>query len=143
MSRSSPLRLVLLAFCVMACSGCKEGVGTLYPVSGQVSLDGKPLPDGQIAFVPDTEKGNKSKFTPFGKIEGGKFTLTTEGSPGAPAGWYKIMIQSQYPGASSKNEPVPKRYTDPGKSGLSAEVVAGPKADAYDFKMTSQINAPQ
>jgi hypothetical protein len=118
-------------------------VGTLYPVSGQVTLDGKPVADGQIAFVPDTEKGNQTKLTPFAKIQGGNYTVTTNGSTGAPAGWYKVMVQTQYPGGPEKAVVLPKRYTDSGKSGLSVEVVASPSGSAYDLKMSTQINAQQ
>lgn len=136
------LQLVPLVFCVMACTGC-GGVGALYPVSGHATLDGKPLADGQLAFVPDAEKGNNTKLTPFAKIEGGNYTLTTNGASGAPAGWYKVMVQTQYPGGPEKPVVLPKRYTDPGKSGLSVEVVASPKSDAYDLKLSTQVNAQQ
>lgn len=141
MSRSSLFQLASLVFCLAACTGC-GGVGALHPVTGKVTLDGKPLADGQLALVPDVEKGNNTKATPFAKIQGGSYTVSTNGLDGAPAGWYKVMIQTQYPGGPEKAVVLPKRYTDPGKSGLSVEVPSS-KADAFDLKLTTQVNAQQ
>jgi hypothetical protein len=138
MRRLSPARLSgALGVVVLALSGC-GGVGTLYPVSGKVTLDGKPLPDGQVSFVPDKEKGNKAPATPFGKIKDGSYSLETKGQPGAPAGAYKIMVITRYPGSPEKNPELPKRYADAGNSGLAVEVSPTPAAGAYDLKLTSR-----
>ncbi|QDV49157.1 hypothetical protein [Gimesia fumaroli] len=39
-------------------TGCGSDV-TLYNVKGKVEFDGKPLPYGQIKFIPDSSKDNK------------------------------------------------------------------------------------
>jgi hypothetical protein len=125
-----------LGVLVLVLSGCGQSVGTLYPVSGKVTLNGEPLKDARLSFVPDTDKGNKSPASAFGKVQDGNYSLTTKDKPGAPAGWYKIMVMTQYPGGPEKPVPLPKRYGDPGKSTLSIEVVPSPAAGAYDLKLT-------
>jgi hypothetical protein len=126
-----------LGVLVLALSGC-GGVGTLYPVSGKVTVDGKPLQDAQLSFVPDKEQGNQTPATPFGKVKDGNYSLTTKDKAGAPAGRYKVMVMTRYPGGPEKPAELPRRYTDPGKSGLAVEVVPSPAPGAYDLKLTSR-----
>jgi hypothetical protein len=133
-----PMRLFgALSVIVLMLSGC-GGVGKLYPVSGKVTVDGKPLPDAQLSFMPDAEKGNKATATAVGKVKDGSYSLTTQGKEGAPAGWYKVAVYTQYPGGPEKAVVLPRRYTDPGKSPLSVEVVPSPQPGAYDLKLSSQ-----
>lgn len=127
-----------LGVVVLAFSGCGGGLGTLYPVSGKVTVDGVPLKDAQLSFMPDVERENKTATTPVGKVKDGNYTLTTKGKAGAPAGWYKVMIMTQYPGGPAKPVMLSQRYTDPGKSRLAVEVVSSPAPGAYDLKLTSR-----
>jgi hypothetical protein len=123
----------------LALSGCGgEGLGTLYPVSGKATLDGEPLKDAQISFMADTAKGNKAPASPFGKCKEGSYTLTTKESAGAPAGWYKVVVTTKYPGGPENPVTIPKDYTDPAKTDLSVEVKPGAPAGAYDLKLTSK-----
>jgi hypothetical protein len=131
------MSLFVVGILSLTFSGC-GGVGTLYPVSGKVTVDEKPLPDGQLTFVADTEKGNATKVVPFGKIKDGSYSITTKGRTGAPAGWYKVAVMTQYPGSPSQAVEIPRRYTDAGKSRLSVEVVANPQPGVYDLKLTSR-----
>jgi hypothetical protein len=127
-----------LGVVVLALSGC-GGVGTLYPVSGKVTVDdGQPLADAQLSFVADTEKGNKTTAIPFAKVKDGSYSLTTKGRTGAPAGWYKVSVMTHYPGGPAKAVELPRRYTDAGKSRLSVEVVPSPQPGAYDLKLSSR-----
>lgn len=119
-------------------SGCGEQIGQLYPVSGKVTLDDEPLNDAQISFVADAAKGNKAPVSPFGKCKDGSYSLTTKDKPGAPAGWYKVVVNTKYPGASEKAVELPKRYSDPGKSDLSVEVKPNAEPGAYDLKLKSK-----
>ncbi len=133
----STLLLAVLGMVVVALCGC-GGVGTLYPVSGKVTVDGKPLSDGQLTFVAEGDKGDKTTAAPFGKIKDGTYSLSTKGKPGAPAGKYHVMVMTQYPGGPEKPVALPVRYSQPEKSGLSVEVVPNPAAGAYDLKLTSR-----
>jgi hypothetical protein len=127
--------LRVLGLFVLVLSGCGDGLGKLYPVSGTVTLDGEPLKNAQISFVPDTDKGNKTPASAVGRVTNGSYTLTTKDSPGAPAGSYKVMINTHYPGAPEDSVSLPRGYADPGKSGLTMEVVENPAPGAYDIKL--------
>lgn len=123
-----------LGVVLLILSGC-EGNGTHYPVIGKVTVDGKPLPDAQLSFLPDVEKGNQTTARSFGKVKDGNYTLTTK----APAGWYKVIILTKYPGGPDKPEMMlPRRYSDYGRSGLSVEVKPNPAPGDYDLKVKSR-----
>ena len=96
------------------------------------------MKDAQLSFMADAEKGNKTAATPVGKVQDGSYSITTKGKPGAPAGWYKVMVMTQYPGGPKNSTVLPKRYSDPGRSHVSVEVVPSPPPDAYDLKLSSR-----
>jgi hypothetical protein len=136
MRKWSPMRFfAALGAALLTLAGCGGGVGTVYPVEGKVTVDGKPLPFGRITFVADKEKGNETKFAPFGEIKDDSYSLTTKGKTRAPAGWYNIMVVTQWPGAPPNPVELPTQYSDPGKSKLSVEVVPSPEPGRYDLKL--------
>ncbi|HWL10430.1 MAG TPA: hypothetical protein VNQ76_18645 [Planctomicrobium sp.] len=55
--RGSLLSLAVLLFCVTGCQKSEE-VHRIY-VNGKITLDGKPIPAGEILFEPDNTKGNR------------------------------------------------------------------------------------
>ena len=122
--------------------GCdSSGAGRLVPVRGKVTYEGQPLTTGSLAFKPDAEKGNTSKFEPAATIEAdGNYRLFTAEREGAPLGWYKVSVVAQAP-ADEKNpyaatkSLIPTRYAETGTSNLSVEVVESPQADAYHIKL--------
>jgi hypothetical protein len=138
MTKWLPMRwFAVLGIVIWTLSGC-SGIGKLYPVEGKVTVDGKPLADGRLVFVPDKEKGNKLNDSPFGQIKDGSYSLTTQGKPGAPAGWYRIMVQTQYQGAPPDAVELPMRYSDPLGSGLAVEVVPSPEPGHYDLMLKTE-----
>ncbi|PQO31244.1 hypothetical protein C5Y96_12940 [Blastopirellula marina] len=74
--------LVLLAVSL----GCnsKAGLAT-YPVSGTVTYQGKPVPDGSITLIPDSRQGNSGAAVSI-DIVNGKFDSATadRGHVGGP-----------------------------------------------------------
>lgn len=100
----------------------------MYPVSGSVTFQGKPLAEGQIAFRPDYERGGKGQLCVAeivdGKFRGeategpklieiygsweipGKFVIARDGS------------ETKYPAMAS----VPAKYSE--KSKLTANIEA-------------------
>ncbi|MES2790379.1 MAG: hypothetical protein V4719_12280 [Planctomycetota bacterium] len=82
-------RLLLIAplLIVAGIAGCGESGARRFPVSGSVKLDGKPVEQGSIMFVPLGEEAIPSAG---GKIEAGEYTLPAEYGPAV--GKYRIEI---------------------------------------------------
>lgn len=142
--------LLLMAFCSLTTlSGCGSNRPETFPVSGKVTLGGKPLTFGQITFYP--EKGRLA----MGTIDSdGTYELTTlEKGDGALPGQHKVIIvakQIQKNGPTLKNfeeemkmrvNPVgptkvqwivPKRYAYRKTTPLETEVICG-KDNKADF----------
>lgn len=137
-SRVSSLRqgfqlLVLLSAAVVC--GC--GGDSQPTVSGKVTLDGKPLENGAISFVP----ADGATATAGGIITNGEYTVEV------PAGAKKVEITAakvvgQRPAyEGNPNSPmiditesiIPERYNT--KSELTREVKAG--ENTLDFELTS------
>lgn len=131
--------LTLASLCgLLTLLGCgSSGKDKLVPVSGKVTLNGTPLTAGQVAFHPDTAKGNNAKGVPTGTIGAdGTYTLSTDGKSGAPAGWYKVTVVTNFPGVSGEPVPINARYGNPSGSGLEREVVPSPASGAYDLQVS-------
>jgi hypothetical protein len=132
---------LLAAVGLVAGAGCGDpsGVGKTIPVAGKVTVGGQALTTGSVSFRPDSTKGNQSTFEPAGMIEGdGSYQLKTNGKPGAPPGWYKVIVVAEDEADSTNPTPKSKvnpRYKDLEKT-LSVEVKEGAAPDAYDLKLT-------
>jgi hypothetical protein len=119
--------------------GAKDEIGPLHPVAGKVTLDGANLHYGHVVFVPDTEKGNKLRFSPAAKVAAdGKYALETEGKQGAPAGWYKVLVITNDPGAPANAQAISPRYGRFELTDLAVEVTADPAPAGYDFKLSKK-----
>ena len=135
-------RLFTLLACLSLVFGC-GGDASLIPVEGKATADGQALTKGTVRFVPDTSKGNSAPHEPIGEIgSDGSYKLTTNGKPGAPAGWYKVGIaSSEVPDSSKPNATksyVASRFNDPQKSGISVEVAASSTPDKYEIKASAK-----
>lgn len=117
--------LFLVTFLLPGCSGNLDPYGRL-PVSGSVTLDGQPLPNGEIAFTSESVVPVVSG----GKIIDGKFSVPQQ--QGLPPGTYKVAITSMkeivHPSGDAMNHPteykelIPENFNK--KSTLTAEVTA-------------------
>lgn len=141
--------LLVAALLALAPAGCDSGSSEVDPlprltVSGTVTLDGKPLPEGKLQFMPDS---SGSGVMTVGEINDGKFSI--EQAQGPVPGKYRVMISSrpvykvnpgENPGSAPNPGPgpekVPRRYS--GKSPeLEAEVTAG-SPNSFEFNLTSK-----
>ena len=128
------LVLGLLALNVLLI-GCGGGLDVV-PVHGTVNLNGKPIPDGEIRFVPiEDTKGPAS----VGNIVAGEYKIDARG--GVPVGKHRIEIRvigrtgaGSGAGVMSAEGAVgnvgPPIYDSP-KSPLTCEV--SPDEDEYNF----------
>ena len=130
------LRRVLGMCGLMAIVGC--GGLKLVPVSGKVTLNGKPLAGAAVTFNADPAKGNTHRVSCQVRIKAdGQYEMyTDEGgkvSKGAPLGWYKVTFLTGLPGAPPIE--IDGKYLDFDKTPLSVEVVDDPRPGAYDFTL--------
>ncbi len=140
---------VTLSLCLLAgCGGSVEkDLPELAQVTGTVTLDGNPVADAQVTFIP--EKGP----TATGRTDSaGKYVLGTKGTDdGASVGKHKVTVAKvggpppDATGAESyaipdPNKPpaggIPQKYSDMVASGLTATVEAG-KENQVDLPLTS------
>ena len=142
-ARTSSARRLFALGCVVLTLGCGDG-DKFYPVSGKVLVDGAPLSNvgqGSVSFRGDAGKGNKTMHQPTGAINAaGEYELITVGKPGAPLGWYKVVV-SAYANKVEEGPVTPrllldKKYYSAETSDLSIEVVANPSVGAYDLKVS-------
>lgn len=108
-----PLVLCLAALCVVA--GCGQGRPDRVAVSGQVLIDGQPLTQGLIQFVPEGARPSGGKLD-----ANGRFKLTCyDGGDGIVPGTHRVMISAKEILSESKVRwHAPPKYADFRESGL-------------------------
>ncbi len=139
--------IVSLLAVAIVISGCQKpsNLPPQYPVSGTISLDGKPLPGAGIMFLPrgDTRgNGAMAMSDPTGK-----YTLKTDhGGPGAPEGEYAVTISKVVNrdgtpyvpnpdvAEAGERETLPGIYSDSMKTTLNANVPKGGNTINFDLK---------
>lgn len=81
-----------LAFLLLTASGCGKTLVFNDSVEGTVKLDGKPLGNAYVQFVPD-EPGIKAPGSSGFTDENGHYRLTREdGEPGALVGNHRVVL---------------------------------------------------
>jgi len=154
----SVVALCLPAVLVLA-AGCQSGEDVpekppvLVPVTGKVTLDGKPLGGASIGFLPATGPAGADDVD-----EDGSYKIQYQGSTGLPAGDYVVQISykmgthgkplsigeqfSLVPskGSVGSKELLPKKYSDFGASELRAKVPAG--GGTFDFDLKGPLADP-
>jgi hypothetical protein len=122
-------------------TGCDRGIRRI-PVSGNVTLDGKPLQGGLLCFNADESRGNTARAACTGRVQDGHYTLITtavarkDTGSGAPLGWYKVTLVTDLPGTPIIS--VPGKYLNPDTTPVAIEIVDDPQPGAYDIKLTSK-----
>ena len=135
------------ALCLLlAVAGCRGPYFEVVPVSGVVTLDGKPLADARVSFEP-RRAGEDLNAGPgaYGKTDAeGRYHLETlEALPGAVVATHDVTIstyQAQANPASDEPavimaEKVPARYFEPGTLTFT---VTKAGSDQADFHLTTQ-----
>jgi hypothetical protein len=128
---------MLLGAVFAFCNGCGPGTPKRVQVSGQVLIDGKPLPSGQIFFVPS---GSRPSRAPIDSE--GRFVLSSFGDKdGAAIGTHQIGVfgNEQLSGNKTKWH-APKKYCDYNTSGLQKEITGS--TDNLVIELTWAGGAP-
>ena len=137
-------RCALLA-ALVGVAGC--GIKRI-PTSGKVTLDGQPMTEGVLQFIPDVSKGNNLRVSCSGPISNGRWDLVTSGmeradtGTGAPVGWFKVIYThpnegSKAPGASAAPKVAAKYYRED-TTPLSIELTDPPPPEGYTIELTSK-----
>lgn len=133
-------KCLVLGLCLLGltCLGCDSGP-EIASVEGNVTMDGKPLPNASVIFVP--EDGRPAGAT---TDDQGHYVLTfTEGRRGAVPGRNKVQISTaRDPSETPAGEPIPAApETVPMKYNAQTEleftVEPGTK-NVADFALTSE-----
>lgn len=144
---------VIVAVLAVGLGGCGgPAQPKLYPATGTVTWKGAPLADATVSFVPAVGAPSDGKTDAQGK-----FTIMTNGKPGAPAGACKVAV-SKFAGAApsmpssptpedmmkmyekkkkgevEKGE-IPAKYGRPDTSGFAAEVSTDGAKNVYSFDL--------
>lgn len=138
---SNQLALLVLVAAAGLLVGCSSSDGvTLFPVEGEIKLNGQPLAGAQVVFHP---RQPKDKVPPARAQtdSSGHFKLTTfDTHDGAPAGAYSVtveyfpLLQQQGEFIAGRNI-LPPKYASPATTDLKIEVAAGPnKLTRLDIK---------
>jgi hypothetical protein len=140
--------VALLTLTAFACDGRPpSGPIPVYPVNGQVTYQGKPVPGALVVFhgarpapAPSASPGENDQSgppTPVGKTDDdGKFKMHTYiGDDGAPVGSYKVTVTLAVGGetrnvmakviAKTQTVPLPIKYADPKTTDITADVKEG------------------
>ncbi len=143
MTTTARFRPVLLALLfTLPCGACASGREPLYPVSGQVFYEGKPVEGATIVLHP-LNSAEANAPTARGRTDSeGSFTLGTYAAgDGAPAGEYGVAIiwipadAKRNPKTGSMPNRLPDRYARPETSKLTATVQSGP-TELPPFRLT-------
>lgn len=102
--------------------GCGDSKPATYPVTGVVTLDGKPVADATITFVGESPENSAATKT---KADGTYEIATYEAGDGALPGDYKVMV-SKY----DKGEEV-SPYGQPPEDATPVEQTPEAISDAY------------
>lgn len=140
----SLLPAAVVGLMVIGCSGEVGDDKPREPVSGTVTLDGQPLPEGIILFAPSGGPG-EAVASATGKIENGQFSIPRAQGPvpgkykvsishtDQPEGRIKIELKKPGKKTASTKELIPAEYNSQTK--LTAEIPKGGRSDLkYELK---------
>lgn len=89
MRKSKFLHLIGVGCLALTIAGCGDDKPATYPVTGKVTLNGKPVADATITFVGEPPENSAATRT---KSDGTYEIATYEAGDGALPGEYKVMV---------------------------------------------------
>ena len=130
-------------------AGCGPSVPDIFQASGTCTIDGKPLPNAIVKFIPIADGLNGSHVASGKTDEQGNFVLSLRSQPGVYGCYNKVIIQDiEAPAeargmdeessgnwrafkASLANRPIPKDFRNLASTPLSFEI----SSDSSDYKI--------
>jgi len=122
------MRYVMLACLAAAMFGCGESGPKLVPVSGTVTINGKPLEGAEVVFSPDDSNNDGQPATDLTGPDG-NYKAMTRGRSGVVPGKYKVVITKVTTPPTKTSEAF---KDDPFMAQLSAQDPATPTAKNND-----------
>jgi hypothetical protein len=127
-------------YTVLLC-GCNENAVRV-PVSGQVTIDGKPLSSGSIRFVPENGRPVSSPIDDSGRFQLKSDAVGQQPVAGVMPGLYRVAVTSNEIVAEEKAVwNTPRKYADFRTSGL--EVVIDRPVDELKIELTSEVESSE
>ncbi|QDT91685.1 hypothetical protein [Gimesia algae] len=128
--------LLMLSLILTGCSGKSDDLPDLAEVTGQVTLDGKPVPDAIIDFYPQgAQQKKQSRASTAATDEEGKYSLMyNNDTAGAILGDHIVRISKTEGGAEVAGpEMLPEKYNE--TTTLKATVTKdGPNTINFELK---------
>jgi hypothetical protein len=135
---SFTLRVCMSLACLMWLAGCGAGGGA--GVSGKVTLDGSPLDDATISFVPLAEGQRQAAWT---TVKEGHYAIAS--TEGLGTGQFRVEIRALRSVGEKTNQtdptlPAPAKEAVPSKYNSKSELTADikPGANTADFELKSK-----
>lgn len=134
-------RACLLVLAV-ACTGCARDSAAPMRVWGEVSLNGQPVEDGEIVFVP--EAGSSGPST-GGAIKAGRYDIPAEQGPRAGSSYrveisaygpprsYTPNVSGEGPFVEIRDNLAPPRFNQ--QSTLSVQIATEAADNRHDFQL--------
>lgn len=130
--------IVIVGFVLLG--GC--GTGGIFFLEGRVTLDGSPLEDGYITFIPEADTPGPDAVAP---VRDGRFAITATGGP--LTGTFRVKIianretdRKQVDDISGKLVPIIQQYI-PARYNEQSELIIEVREDQpneFKFALTSK-----
>jgi hypothetical protein len=137
MSRITAFGLAALVTLQLITSGCSGGAGTpeLAPVEGRVTMDGEPLPNVCVHFIPENGRESVGTTDKDGKYQASYLPKVM----GVRLGKQKVMIEVFFDDDTDREaikarRKIPAKYN--AQTTLTAEIKRG--KNVCDFQLTSE-----
>ena len=153
------LKRILLLILVLGLPwivGCGDPAVSYAPVTGRVTLDGQPVANAKILFVPVRYRNTQQEVLPFAygtTDEDGHYTLRSDGNHrGAVAGQHLIFVSTKYvptdekdgkanPESSSAQKSEPRDETIPARYNVESKLTRTVKrgtANQFNLQLKSE-----
>jgi hypothetical protein len=122
---------------VVVFAGCDSNEPKLYKVVGKVTMDGEPLPNAEVRFLPIPKRDEPVRPSSATTDENGEYSLEYSSTKsGARPGSYQVYVSTKrnaMPDVPAVPESVPDVYNT--KSTLAAEI--DEESRTFNFELKS------